>query len=378
MEGEERKNIINTSREINYNIITINNLFDINNKTLLSYLHKNKSSCFIIIDKNIDREFINNYFLYNNITPYFYEFESNEKNKTFDYVNIIIEKCILYKLERREPIIVIGGGVLLDLVGFVASIYRRGVPYIKISTSLLAMVDVSVGIKTGINYNDYKNRIGSFYPPLICFNDVGFLKTLPKRQIINGLGEIMKISLVKSKYLFDLLHRYNNDIINNNFQSSIGMKIMDLSIKLMSEELENNLYENNLERIVDYGHIFSKLFELKYDLLHGEAVNIDGFFCVILSYIKNYINFDILHHIYNTMKLLGLPTYIKINMTLIRQAIEDRLEHTNGELNLPLINSIGNCIIEKQIDEIEIIKALQLFDMFEYGSQYIYNEISLC
>lgn len=360
--------LIYTSREIKYNILNIYNLFDLKNNELLKYIPKN--SCLIIIDKNINIIPIKSYFLSNNITPIFYEFECNEKNKSFDEVYKIINKCIEYKLERREPIIAIGGGVLLDIVGFVASIYRRGVPYIKISTTLLAMVDVSVGIKTGINFGDLKNRIGSFYPPLICFNDALFLQDLPHKQIINGLGEIMKIALVKSAYLFDLLMKYHDEIINQKFQTKIGQQIMQLSIKLMAEELEPNLYEKNLERIVDYGHIFSKLFELKYDLLHGEAVNIDGFFCVVLSYIKSYISFDTLLHIYKTMKLLQLPTYINLNMKLLKDALNDRMEHTNGSLNLPLITKIGSCIIEKSADEIELEKAYEIFEIINNNSSY--------
>jgi len=355
---------VNIERNINYNIITTNDLFSINSNStnyLLRFINKR---AFIVIDKNLDKNIINNYFLHNNIEPIFINFISCENNKNFDFVNYLIDECIKYKLKRKEPIIAIGGGILLDIVGFTASIYRRGIPYIKISTSLLSIVDVSVGIKTGINYNNLKNRIGTFYHPLASFNAVNMLTSLSDKHIINGIGEIIKIALVRSNELFDLLYINADELLKTKFQTEIGFKIIQLSIELMNEELNNNYYEDNLERKVDYGHIFSKIFELENNWLHGEAVAIDGFFSVILSYIKGYISLEILSVIYQVMLKLKLPTYTTLTLELLLEALEDSKEHRNGFINLPLLfGSIGNCIIENNINNYELTKALQIFDI---------------
>jgi len=356
---------INVTSVSNYKIITTNNLFELNSQSsneLLALIKTNR--VFIVIDTNLQRNIIEEFFKLNNINPTFISFNSNELSKNFNNVNYLIEELINYKLKRKEPIIAIGGGITLDLVGFVASIYRRGVPYIKISTTLLSIVDVSVGIKTGINYGNLKNRIGTFYHPLASFNAVNMLTSLSDKHIINGIGEIIKIALVRSNELFDLLYIYADELLKTKFQTEIGFKIIKLSIELMAEELENNIYETNLERKVDYGHIFSKLFELEDNWLHGEAVAIDGFFSVILSYVKGYISLEILSVIYQVMLKLKLPTYTTLTLELLLEALEDSKEHRNGFINLPLLfGSIGNCIIENNINNYELTKALQIFDI---------------
>jgi 3-dehydroquinate synthase len=172
--------------------------------------------------------------------------------------------CV-YKLRRREPFLAIGGGVLLDIAGMAASLYRRGVPFVRVPTTLLAIVDASVGVKNGVDYccavtdETYKNRVGSFYAPSACLLDNSFIATQDARNISNGFGEILKLALVRSSDLFELLETHGAALVESRFTptasvpTGVSDRIIDLSIQIMLEELGPNLWEYKLERCVDYG-----------------------------------------------------------------------------------------------------------------------------
>jgi 2-epi-5-epi-valiolone synthase len=136
-------------------------------------------------------------------------FPGDEENKTLDHYLALARELDCFPIHRRdEPIIAIGGGVLTDLVGFVAASYRRGVPYVKVPTTLMGYVDASIGIKTGLNFNSNKNRLGSFHAPQAVLLDKAFLKTLPRRHILNGVCEIIKLAVIKDAPLFGLLETH--------------------------------------------------------------------------------------------------------------------------------------------------------------------------
>jgi 3-dehydroquinate synthase len=170
-----------------------------------------------------------------------------------------------YKLRRREPFLAIGGGVILDICGMAACLYRRGVPFVRVPTTLLAIVDASVGVKNGVDYccaithETYKNRVGSFYAPSSCLLDSSFIATQDDRNISNGFGEILKLALVRSSGLFELLETHGAALIESRFDKSLSVpegvsdRIIELSIQIMLEELGPNLWEYKLERCVDYG-----------------------------------------------------------------------------------------------------------------------------
>ena len=172
--------------------------------------------------------------------------------------------CV-YKLRRREPFLAIGGGVLLDIAGMAASLYRRGVPFVRVPTTLLSIVDASVGVKNGVDYccavtdETYKNRVGTFYAPSSCLLDNSFIASQDARNISNGFGEILKLALVRSSDLFELLETHGAALIESLFAPTVSVpsgvsdRIIDLSIQIMVEELGPNLWEYKLERCVDYG-----------------------------------------------------------------------------------------------------------------------------
>ncbi|CAM5261256.1 hypothetical protein [Rhodanobacter lindaniclasticus] len=144
---------------------------------------------------------------------------------------------------RDEPILAIGGGVLTDVVGYVASSYRRGVPHIKVPTTLIGYVDAAVGIKTAINFNGRKNRLGSFEPPRRVLLDRRLLRTLPRRHLRNGVCEIVKLAVIKDATLFAQLERHGAASIAGAFQGEAAGEILDRAIDDMLQELAPNLFE---------------------------------------------------------------------------------------------------------------------------------------
>jgi len=307
-------------------------------------------------------------------------------------VDKLLDSLCAYKLRRREPFLAIGGGVVLDIAGMAACLYRRGVPFVRVPTTLLAIVDASVGVKNGVDYcceitdETYKNRIGSFYAPSSCLLDTSFITSQDQRHISNGFGEILKLALVRSPDLFELLEAHGKALVRSRFAPDsstphiVAQRIIDLSIQIMLEELGPNLWEERLDRCVDYGHTFSKLLEMAAtsELLHGEAVNVDGFFCVLLSYARGYIGMTTVHRILNCMKSLNLPTSSNdLTEELAWQSCEDAVEHRNGEQRIPLITGIGESICVSDITRDELRRALELIEDFNTDAVYSGKELIL-
>ena len=190
---------INSKEKIDFNISYTQSILADNN--IIDSL-SSTGRVFLFIDENIGkiyRKEIENIVIKSRKKYYLHFVKPDEENKNLNSVVKIIEFIDAQKLSRlSEPLITIGGGVVLDIVSFAASIYRRGVPIIKIPTNLLSIVDACVGVKTGINFGLMRNRIGTYYPPKKVLIDKNFLKTCPNRHISNGLGEIFKIALIKS------------------------------------------------------------------------------------------------------------------------------------------------------------------------------------
>src|SRR5882757_5349685 len=211
--------------------------------------------------------------------------DAHERVKTMDSVFQVVSAMDRFGLaRRREPMIAAGGGVLTDIVGLAASLYRRAVPYVRVPTTLIGMVDAAIGAKTGVNFQQHKNRLGTYHPAAVTLIEPSFLATLSARHLRNGLAEILKIGLIKDAALFDLLAVHGSRLVAERMQSAgsadggaVAAEVTRRSIHGMLEELQPNLWEDELERVVDYGHTFSPTIEMEAlpELLHGEAVSID-------------------------------------------------------------------------------------------------------
>lgn len=229
----------------------------------------------------------------------------------------------------------------------------------------MGYIDASVGVKTGINFNSYKNRLGSFEPPKKVFLDRTFLRTLPKRHILNGVCEILKLAIIKDATLFELLESHGAECVNSKFQDEIGASILDRSVGAMLEELEPNLFEDDLARRVDFGHTFSYGLETFHDtqLLHGEAVLIDMVISAILAASRGILSKQELHRIFDLIAKLGIPLNDHfVNPDLLWKTLEERTYHRNGLQRVPLPEGLGKCTFINDVKFEEIQSACKILE----------------
>ena len=247
-------------------------------------------------------------------------------------------------LRRSEPVIAVGGGVLLDMVGFAASVYRRGTPYIRVPTSLVAMVDAAVGVKTGLNFNGRKNRIGSYAPPLASFIDRAFLRTLPVRHLRSGMAEIVKVAIARDVRLFELVEEHGEQLLAGRFQSGPAEEVMRRAIEGMLAELQPNLWERTLERAVDLGHSFSPGLEVSSlgGLLHGEAVALDLALSTRIAQGRGLVRAEASDRILAVLRMLGLPVHDALMTTQqLMLCLGSTVLHRDGAQRLPLPVAVG-------------------------------------
>ena len=229
-------------------IIHLSKIF---NDNLVSF-----NKCLLVIDKNVPNKMLNKLTKSINkkkIHKYF--FKANEKNKNQKNVNNILKILLDKDFSRQDCLITIGGGITGDVGGFAASVFKRGLQFINIPTTLLSQVDSSVGGKTGINTQQGKNLIGSFYQPKIVISDSDFLKTLSQREIVCGYGEILKHSLIMNKKFYNYL---NLNILNIlKLKSPFIEKAIFESCKIKRFVVEKDEKEKNFRKILNFGHTFA-------------------------------------------------------------------------------------------------------------------------
>jgi 3-dehydroquinate synthase len=216
--------------------------------------------CLLVVDKNISKHFISKIKKsLNKKKLYIHFFKANEKNKNFKSVNKILDILLTKNFSREDCVISIGGGITGDISGFAASLFKRGLKFINIPTTLLSQVDSSIGGKTGVNTKFGKNLIGSFYQPNLVISDVQFLKTLPKRELICGYGEILKHSLIANKSFYKFLDKNSNRILK--LSSPFIERAIYESCKIKKNVVEKDEKEKGLRKILNFGHTFAHAYE---------------------------------------------------------------------------------------------------------------------
>lgn len=365
---------VSSQLNINYSLNIIDNVFSLDSDLLLKGRNSTSKNCFVIVDKIVYELYykkINQYFKAKTKSYKIHLVDGDENNKDFTQLEKIFYALNEYSINRRnEPIIIIGGGVVTDIAAFAASCYRRGMPHIKVPTTLMGYVDASVGIKNGINYWEYKNRIGSFYPPLAVLLDKTFFVSLSERDIANGIGEIIKIALIKNVKLFEALETMSTGLLETKFQIEDANFILKESIKDMIEELEPNLFEDNLERVVDFGHTFSLIFEMESnrDIKHGEAVAMDVLFSSYLSYKRKLISSGDLQRIIKLINAFNLPIHNDLfRADLLWKSLQERVYHRDGFQRAPVPIGIGMATFLNDITYEEISSVCEFIMKINYS-----------
>ncbi|XP_055724250.1 2-epi-5-epi-valiolone synthase-like [Salvelinus fontinalis] len=316
---------------------------------------------FVVMDQTVYNLYgcqLTDYFEARNVLYRILPLTTTEENKSMELVMKILEEVHKFSLDRRtEPIIAIGGGVCLDIVGLAASLYRRRTPYIRVPTTLLSYVDASVGAKTGVNFANCKNKLGGYIPPVAAFLDLSFIQTVSRRHISNGLAEMLKMALMKHRGLFELLETHGPFLLDSKFQSDSRLQgdnkdaasvSTRVAIEAMLEELAPNLWEDDLDRLVDFGHIISPELEMKVlpSLLHGEAVNIDMSYMVYVARERGLMTEEEKLRIIGCMVGLELPVWHQdATLALVQHSLCERLKHSGGLVRMPLPIGLGHAEI---------------------------------
>ncbi len=292
-------------------------------------------------------------------------FNASERNKNLKNINLILNKLFKFNFNRNDCIISFGGGITGDVSGFAASIYKRGLKFINIPSTLLAQVDSSIGGKTGVNNRHGKNLIGSFMQPDLVVSDISILNSLTKRELICGYGEILKHSIINNRNAFNYLKKNFNEILN--LKSPFIEKAIADSCKIKKNIVEKDEKEKNLRKILNLGHTFAHAYEasLSYSkkLNHGEAVILGIISSAKFSFENNILNKkdyeEIMNHISDLKIPVNLKNYFKKkDMDLIIKYMKSDKKNSSSKINLILIKKVGKIILDLTFNELKIKKFI--------------------
>jgi 2-epi-5-epi-valiolone synthase len=358
---------VRAERARSYEIRVAEPLLDVGNETLLVG-GAVPGRRFVVLDDGVPPEWrsaLERYFAAHAIVAHIMPVPGGESFKDVDSVLRVIARLDEFGLDRRnEPVIAIGGGAILDSVGLAASLYRRGVPFIRVPSTLLAFVDAAVGIKTAVNFGSRKNLIGSFEPPLAVLLDRALLRSLPEAEIASGLGEILKLGLGCDRELFERLEAGAGRFGAGAFTDCGDAELLYRAISVMLAELEPNLFEEDLSRAVDLGHTFSQAFELqagRQAARHGEAVALDLNLSAVIASRRGILVDTDLARLTRLTQRLNLPTSVpEIGPEELWQAVTDRTRHRAGRQRIPLPDAIGSCAFVDDLTIREVAASLDV------------------
>lgn len=312
-------------------------------------LSKLDVSCYskvaILVDENTKRECFS--LLPKISNSIIIEVPSGEENKNISICNTVWEKLSLNNFDRNSVLINLGGGVIGDMGGFCASTYKRGLDFIQIPTTLLAMVDASIGGKIGINFNGIKNQIGLFSNPKSVIINPIFLKTVPENQLQSGFAEVIKHSLITDKKRWEILS-------NTSFKDLDWQHIIDISIQIKNTIVKSDPLEKNNRKKLNFGHTYGHAIESYYleekkPILHGEAVLMGIILESELSLLSQNEKIDIKDFILSNFALPDMPSKNK----LMKFLINDK-KNKKAKINFTLLNGIGSCTIDNLFAEDEL------------------------
>ena len=292
--------------------------------------------------------------------PVVYSIPAGESSKTLAVAEKIYTCIIKHGLDRKSPVFALGGGVVGDLAGFVASTYMRGVPFVQLPTSLLAQVDSSVGGKVAVDHALGKNLIGCFYQPDAVFIDLDLMATLPKREIATGLGEIVKYGIIYDAGFFDYLEQHPEDVLALQPEAAIHMIARSCEIKaaVVSEDEK----EAGLRRILNFGHTMAHAIEqetgyVRYN--HGEAVAIGMAGAADISHRLGLIDEATQKRVAHLIERLGLPTKAEgCTVDAMYAGIFHDKKTVNGKVHWVLMKGIGHTEIRSDVPEDVVCAAM--------------------
>ena len=298
----------------------------------------NNKKVYIITDSNVEKLYLNQLIkaLSNDFDVDYVVVKAGEESKCLSVYASVCEQLLEKNIRRNELLIALGGGVIGDLVGFVAATLYRGIPYVGIPTSLLSQMDSSIGGKTGIDFYNRKNIIGCFKQPSLVLIDPLTHKTLDKREFNNGMGELIKHAIIGNKDLFGKLQ--NKTVINE--------EVIYESLSVKRRLVELDPYDQKERMLLNFGHTFGHSIELKMGLKHGEAVGVGMLMAIKFGIDLGVTPKHLLKEVEDVLKLYELPCFDVDYKEYLKETLYDK-KNLAGTVNFILTNKIGNVFIHK-------------------------------
>lgn len=318
---------------------------------------KEYTKALIVTDENINSGFLMNLRKLIPTENDVLVLKPGESHKSLESIQKIWKKLLDFGCDRKSLIINLGGGVICDLGGFAASTYMRGIDFLQIPTTLLAMTDASIGGKTGINFLGFKNLIGTFQQPVGVIIDVDVLSTLPRREFISGFGEIIKHGLIADKKYFEL-------VVSKKpleFSKEELIEIIEGSNLIKIKVVSFDEKEEGLRKILNFGHTIAHGIELSNNnLLHGEAVAIGMIAEASISLLKGLISDKVFNQIEKGIKNAGLPEKIKnVSINDVMLKIQTDKKNKKGKISWTLLQGIGKAVWNQEVENDVVKKALE-------------------
>lgn len=256
-------------------------------------------------------------------------------------VDTIIEQLIAFEADRQTMLVGIGGGVITDLTGYVASVYMRGLRFGFVPTTLLAMVDAAIGGKNGIDVGPYKNMVGVIRQPEFLLYDISLLSTLPGKEWSNGFAEIIKHACIKDGTAFKLLQQLDVQKVQKN--KKILAELIERNARLKSAVVKKDEFEKGDRKLLNFGHTLGHALETQYELMHGEAVAIGMTYACRFS--EDLLGFKGTEKVISVIQQFGLPTYSSFDADQVLNILKMDKKRVRDEINYILLERIGKAII---------------------------------
>ena len=290
---------------------------------------------------------------------YSYSFTAGEGSKHLGTVTEIYNTLIEKQMDRSGLIVALGGGVVGDIAGFVASSYMRGIPFIQIPTTVVAQNDSSIGGKVGVDYAEHKNMVGAFYQPLLVYTNIQTLKTLPKREFTSGLAEVLKHALIKNRDFYDYLVEKKDKILQQDEKILLDMTYLSCQVKC--QVVEEDTKELGIRKILNFGHTIGHALETEsqFSILHGECVAYGMVMSAYISFKKDMITKEVLHEVEALCRAYGLlaPLQRYSSQAISHHILYDK-KKAYGKVSFILLEAIGKVCIRNDITSDEIEEAI--------------------
>ncbi|MCD8020619.1 MAG: 3-dehydroquinate synthase [Clostridiales bacterium] len=288
-------------------------------------------------------------------------FPEGEDSKNLHTVNQLYQFLIEKEFDRKDMLIALGGGVAGDLTGFAAATYLRGIDFVQVPTSLLAQVDSSIGGKTGVDFQSYKNMVGAFYMPKLVYININTIQSLPERQFQSGLGEVIKHGLIRDKHYFEWV-RANKEAIARRDPESLAV-VVEGSCKIKRAVVEEDPKEQGVRACLNFGHTFGHSIEklMNFQLTHGECVGIGCVLASAMSCRRGYITeeeYEDIKELFAYFHFPELPESLDPSEIIREMRHDKKMEH--GRIKFIMLQKVGEAKIYTDVTEEEMSYPFQV------------------